>query len=982
MAPRHVMSKAEVDPTTLVEIASVCNVSTEEIEDIYSCTPIQLNMISDKRSELFHFVVSFGPEANINDFCEALRQVVSLNAILRTRLVKCRIGIVQVVIDEDHTTEQRSGNVEEYLGSDMAKVGDFGEPLFCSTFIDRVFVATIHHAIMDYWSINTFLNQDVPAVFYGKPPTKRPAFKEFVAQYISISESAAKSFWAPRFKGAPAIFPKKVPGIHPIARTTEARMINLKGIGDQISPTLLPSLAEAAWALTSALYADSDSVAYGLVLSGRSSALNGIEGTLGPTLAEVPVQVNLQRNMTVKRFIKDRAAALRQLQAPYAAQYGMEKIGAISEAARIASECQALFNIRPVMTGADRTEWGDVDVKLDRVMWLRGSFILQLICNIRDDGILVETRSDPRALSKDYLHQILNQLEHTIQVLTRVPFQTRLGNLDLLNPHDRAEVFQWNTTACKTLRAAERCVHELFTEKARDKPTDTAVEASDGNASYQMLDQMSDRLAHELKRRAITHEQPVAFILEGSLCAVVVILGILKAGGVCVPIDRAYSKKRKEAMISISGAKSLLVSSEDYQESVNLAADVFVVSLESIGQLPKVSDASDNAHIPRPDDLAYIIFIHGSATNVSKGVMVEHRSLTLSLTSLGQRLGWDSGCRFLNSSGYASHLSPYEIFGALLFGGSLCIPPRVPQYASSYTHFSDFIKLAKVNWALLSPDILHSLSPDHTPNIKSVVCTGDSIPADITNKRWENCNFFKSWGIPEASPLGIVGDGTPSSDYPEKIGTPIGCRVWIVNPQNIHELTPIGGVGELIIEGHIVARGYLNSQSNNKTSTSFVLPPAWASSSGSKGGSRFLRTGDLAKYNTDGSISLVGSRDNRVNLGGQIVQLEEVERVLSICPEVRDIVTLTKISGGRTQLIAVLSLADLQLPRGTVLRPLTGDDIKSADQIIDIIGTYARSRLPSVKVPTIWLAVQEMARTASGKLDRAAVREWLKALRY
>ncbi|RYP42033.1 hypothetical protein DL767_000545 [Monosporascus sp. MG133] len=975
MAP-VVMSKAEVDQTTLVEIASACNVPADRIEDIYSCTPIQLSMISEARSEIFHVVVSFGPEANIDGFCEALRQVVSLNAILRTRLAKCSLGIVQVVVDEDHVTERRSGNVEKYLGDGMATFGDLGAPLFHSVFIDRTFVATIHHAIMDYWSINTFLNQDVPAVFYGQPPTKRPAFKEFVAQYINIDESAAKSFWAPRFRGSPAIFPRKNPGVHPVARPTESRMIYLKGIGDRISPALLPSFAEAAWALTSGIYADSDSVAYGLVLSGRSSALNGIESTLGPTLAEVPVQVNLQRNMTVERLIKERAASLRQLQAPYATQYGMEKIGTISEAARIASECQTLFNVRPLMARADLTEWGDIDVKLDRVMWLRGSFILQLICNIRDDGVLVETRSDPGILSKDDLHRILNQLEHTLQVLTKVPLQTRLDKLDLLTPHDRSDILRWNIAVHET---AERCVHEVFTGKARAQPEAMAVEASDGNASYQKLDQMSNRLAHELRRRGVAPGQSVAFILEKSLCAIIVILGILKAGGVCVPIDKAHSDERKAAMISISGAKSVLVSSTEHSESVNLAPDVFAVSAESIAELPEVTDTPDNDHL-RPEDLAYIIFTDGNSAKVPKGITIEHRSLVSSLTSLAQRLDWDPGCRVLNSSCYALDISVYEIFGALLFGGCLCIPPEVPPDASRETHLSGFIESAKVNWALLGPGLLRNLSPGDVPSLQSVLCLGEPIVAE-TSKAWsENRRFFKAWGKTEASALSIVGQVTSTSDYPERIGTPVGCVAWIVNPQNIHELAPIGGVGELLIEGHIVARGYLNEEAN-KSSTSFVLPPAWSSCAGRKGGTRFLRTGDLAKYNTDGSISVVGSRDNRVNLGGQILQLEEVEKVLSSCPEVRDVVALTKISGGRTQLIAVLCLADPQLPKGTVLQQLTGHN-SIVDRHVDAIGAYARSRLPSVRVPTIWFAVEELARTALGKLDRAAVREWVKTLRY
>lgn len=175
-----------------------------------------------------------------------------------------------------------------------------------------------------------------------------------------------------------------------------------------------------------------------------------------------------------------------------------------------------------------------------------------------------------------------------------------------------------------------------------------------------------------------------------------------------------------------------------------------------------------------------------------------------------------------------------------------------------------------------------------------------------------------------------------------------------------------------------MASGYLNDEA--KLSASFITSPAWASPSG-RTGSRFYRTGDLAKYNPDGSISFIGREVNRVKLGGQVIQLEEVESVLSSCDKVRDIITATKISAGRTQLVAVVSLADPQLPRTSVLEKLPDSYAEAADQQLKSVQSFAESMLPLGKIPSIWLIVQKLPRTASEKLDRAAIRAWLKGAR-
>ncbi|KAH8808822.1 putative aminoadipate-semialdehyde dehydrogenase [Xylogone sp. PMI_703] len=957
------MSRAEVDQATLSEIAAICNLSMDQVEDVYGCTPLQLEMITGTRAEVFHIVLNFGPLADRDRFCDALRRVVSLNSILRTRFVECSFGILQVVTSEEHVTKNQSRDVEEYLRDDKAHCLTLGAPVFRSAFFKDKFVATIDHTVMDYWSLTSFLNEDVMSVYYGlKPKIHRP-FRDFVTYCQGIDESIAKSFWGSRFKNIPAVFPKVNPGFNPRGRQKDARKIALRHIGKAVSPSHIPSYAEAAWALTTAIYADSESITFGTVLSGRSSALNGVETTLGPMIAEVPVQVNLHGNMSVEQLIKDRVTSLRQLQIHSALQYGIRRIAAVSEAARIASGFQTLFNIRPAM--AISAQASDEFISFDRLVWPQGPFALDLICSLLDDGILVETRFDPLVICERQVDRVLNEFEHILRMFMEISLQTKLNKLQLLNPCDYSEIFKWKTT----VRTIERSLHEVFIAQAEAQPEALAVEAYDETLNYVQLNQMSDRLAHELRRKGMASGDRVALIFEKSLWAIVAILGTLKAGGVCVPIDKYDLAEHKAAIVSNTGANVVLTSSVEHVNSIDLAPNVFAVDKESIAALPEVNEILDSGGCS-PEDLAYIIFT-SSSTGAPKGVMIEHRCLVSSLNSLSQRLGWQPGTRVLQFSAYVSSMSMSEIFGPLLSGGCLCIP-----FEATYgSDLSSYIRTAKINSALLTPSVLRDISLEDASYLQTLVSVGERIDATIY-KAWNpTVRLFKGWSACETSTVSVIAELVPESPHHDNIGTPVGCAAWIVNPQNINQLIPIGGVGELLINGPGVARGYLNNKA--ETSTSFVSAPLWASSLEIEE-TRFYRTGDLARYNPDGSISLIGRIENRVKLGDQKVQLEELESTLADCIEVKDVMTSSKIVAGRTQLLAVISLADPHLPCRAVLQKLPDAYATLAEQRLNTIQLYARSRLPSGRVPTIWLVVEQLPRTVFGKLDRAAVREWLK----
>ncbi|KAI1111537.1 putative aminoadipate-semialdehyde dehydrogenase [Nemania sp. NC0429] len=987
MAPRTVMSLEEIDEPTLSNIAKSCDIPKDLIVDVYGCTPMQLAMIAETRAEVLHFILSFGPTADIDRFCQSIRQVVSTNSILRTRIVECSLGIVQVVTSEEHVTEHLSGDVEQYLDDDRTRRVGLGTVLFRTAFVDRVFVATIHHAVMDYVSVAALLGKDLPAAYYGFAPNPRPAFKQFVAHCMNIDQAAARSFWASRLKGAPAVFPRVEKDVIPAPLERAGSMIRLTQTGNAIFQTHVPYYIEAAWALTAATYTASDNVVYGYVLSGRSPTLEGAESTLGPTIAEVPVQVNLQRNMTVEWLLKDRAATLRQLQMHPASQYGITAIGAINESARIASGFQTLLNIVPVLPMSSE----EAGVKYDGVIWRGGSFALQLVCRIRDDGISVEPRCDPALLPDSQLRRILNQFEHTLQWLVKVPQSTKLDELPLLNDHDRSEILSWNKIVPEP---TEDCLHELFRARARSQPEAMAVESSDGNASYSRLDQMSDHIAYELHKRGVSPEQPVAFIFEKSLWAIVAILGIVKAGGFCIPIDPDERYDRKAAILSLAKANIILTSSMEHANATSLAPDVLVISPDFATARPELGIPEDLGLLSSslsPENLAYMICTGGS-TRTPQGVLLEHRSLASSLTWNAQRLNWGPESRILQFAPYASSASIMEIFGALLFGGCLCIAAGdacggLAPKSKLELELPRSLASVKANWAMLPPSVLRAVSPNQVPGLRWLASVGEPIDADASERWGVDRRFFNCWGACGASVWSTVAELGPLCPHPESnIGRPVGCAVWIVNPRDPHQLCPIGAVGELWIEGPGVARGFLKSEEAETTMGSFIsAPPPWVAAFKRNGkGARLYRTGDLGRYNPDGSIFFVGRQANQVKSAGQKLQVEEIERALTSCGDVEDVAVLAKISGGRTQLVAVVCLAggggggSGGPATMTVLQELDGIFSEAVEQRLDVIREYARSRLPSSMVPTLWLAVERLPRSRSGKLERALISTWLR----
>ncbi|KAK6829677.1 hypothetical protein PG987_010261 [Apiospora arundinis] len=935
------LSTKKLDPAVLEHISRVCQFSIEEIEDVYPCTPLQEAVIAHPSENAYNhcIIISLSPTLEPDRLCSALHQVVRENSILRTRIVECGIDILQVVTSASPDIRVSTDTLEDVLAQEKAALMTLGTPLMRMVIASGRLILTLHHALGDGWAVHAFLD-DVSSVYYGRPSQSHASFKLFVEYLQSFEKAKSIAFWANRFTGTPAAFPSVSPGYYADASAKIGHQIHFSAHDMDISIGLIPSYLEAAWALTSKVYSGSGNVAFGLVLSGRTPALGPVQSTLGPTIATVPVQVDVDMQSTIRQMIKTRLHTRRELTNSPALQYGLQNIRSISDAAQLASNFSTLLSISSPV-GEDLTYLEDMkqEYEYDR----HGPYCIGLVCVVNDQGVSVDAAFDPKVICERQMRRVLAQLEHTFLLLVRSPPDTPLSQLELISNSDKMEQLQWNAISPQSNK--EACLHTQFAALARKQPTETAIVSHDGTMTYEQLDTASNSLAQELRRKGLGGEKSAALIFEKSQWAIVAQLAVWKAAGVCVPIDPSYPLAQKQTILSSCKAVILLTSTMHLKEAHSLEENVICVNRHLLLGLPPAVPSSIQDHGTSPSQIAYLLYTSGS-TGQSKGVLLEHGNLATSLRAFGDRIGWKPTLRVLQFAAYVWGASIIEIFGVLLFGGCVCVPSDETRLAG----VEEFIVDNNVQSAILTPTMIRMISPDDVcGTLESLISAGEPLNIHSIDSWAKRLRYYNGWGAKR-------------------------------NCHNIQELLPIGAVGEIVVEGAGVARGYLND--GLRTAASFIVPPSWTPLSRQRSqeealSRRMYRTGDLGKRNPDGSICHMGRKDSQVKLHGQKLDLLEIEAVLCSSTAAKACAFLRVSDEGKTDLVAVFTVESLEVPTPTPLKRVFPNLNPAIDRDVAKIRDGAFSRLPSYMIPTIWIVVEELAVTTTSKLDRRAIQNWV-----
>ncbi|KAM5435314.1 NRPS cluster protein [Microsporum ferrugineum] len=508
--------------------------------------------------------------------------------------------------------------------------------------------------------------------------------------------------------------------------------------------------------------------------------------------------------------------------------------------------------------------------------------------------------------------------------------------------------------------AIERCLHHLIEDQVKMRPKDDAIRFGGRVFSYQEMYEMSSRLAEHLVARGIKSETAVPICFDKSALAIISILAVLQAGGMCVPLDPSHPAERLLEIIAKCKAKLILVSAS-HATLIKPLAEPVIVEDQLFAELPS-SSHSRPGQLVVPDSAAFVMFTSGS-TGTPKGVVIEHRAITTSIKSNARFLRIDHRTRALQFASYTFDVAIEEIFTPLSQGGCVCVPTELERDNG----LADFIAKHQVTWADMTPTVASALlKPEQVPSLRTLVLGGETVSSEVVKTWNDQLDLIIMYGPAECAINCAGNDSVDSKKGGQHLGAALSSVLWVVDRNNHHQLCPRGGVGELLVEGPILARGYLGEQ--QKTDSSFVTDLRWT---GGGNGRRFYKTGDLVRHNYDGSLDFVRRMDGQIKVRGQRVETEEIKACLRSLLSEDWSSTVDQLTIDKRRVLCLFICNGSAIGHGVP----DLDEGDSAIAMCEQIPNFLAQRLPSFMVPSLVVALRFTPTLASGKLDRRSLQK-------
>ncbi|KAI1145254.1 acetyl-CoA synthetase-like protein [Nemania diffusa] len=532
----------KTDISALVDdVSTQCRVSTSAIQDVYPCSPLQEGLfalaIKHPGDYVMQLVVDLSREVNVNRFRAAWLEVVRNTAVLRSRTVQVdAIGLLQVVLKEGIEWAMAS-DFHRYLEADRAKIMQLGEPLtryaiiHDDTGIPRSFVWTVHHAIYDGWMIPLIIDLVVRA-YHGEGLGQEPQFQTFIHYIQSRDREEMEVYWKQALEGFSSTpFPLLSQSDEPPRNYVAEQQISLRTTHSEFTES---TILRAAWALVVGRMTNSDDVVFGVTVSGRSTPVPGIDKMSGPVIATVPLRTRLSGAQRVSDYLKSVQQQATDM-IPYE-QMGLQHIAKLSPEARQATKFQTLLLVQPQKNTTIHNEMGKWQFGDDQERWF-GTYAFTLEVYLDEDDpskTTIKAFFDSRAIESDMVQRLLMRLEHVIRQLEAAHPTQRLDQIEMLTPADLEEIWGWNHSPPLPI---ESCAHTMVEKLARLQPSADAICAWDGELTYGMLNQLSERLALHLHVDLdIGPGSLVPLCFEKSMWMSVAMLAVLKTGGAfCTP---------------------------------------------------------------------------------------------------------------------------------------------------------------------------------------------------------------------------------------------------------------------------------------------------------------------------------------------------------------------------------------------------------------------------------------------------------------
>lgn len=584
-----------------------------------------------------------------------------------------------------------------------------------------------------------------------------------------------------------------------------------------------------------------------------------------------------------------------------------------------------------------------------------------------DDHLYARLDVGDSRISLPMAKSLIYSFNHAITSIATMTSMQSIGSLDLCGLNDCDQIANFTRSLAP---AQDALLHDLCLRHAITTPNALAVRSWDGDLTYSELSDFSSRLAHWLVGKGVRPGVFVACTFYKSTWAIVARLAILMAGGAYICVDGSDPPPYLVSVLERTQIKIMLTSTGYATRYTELVDVQFEVTDDSLRELPSV------AGIPcvdvKPTDACVVLFTSGS-TGKPKGIVQEHRSYASALTDYIRVMGMGPHSRLFQFDAYAFDISNNDFLAPLLAGGCCCVPTTSLSMDALMQDIDDL----QANMMFATPSVAIEIDPERVPTLKMMCIGGEPVSDAVLDKWLDNVKLVNQYGMGEVASL-CAHNPNLRKGHGAVVGRPASGAIWIVNQDHPDLLMPVGAVGELLVEGPHISRGYLDHVSG-KSENFLTAPPMWMTElHEDRPLHRFYRSGDLGRYNHDGTIELIGRKDTMLKLDGARVEAGQVEYVLRQHLSNGDaaiVDVLGAVDGAGDPILGVyLYLANnpMNLETGPVeemqFRPIMKRHAIYA--LTEALSEGVRQSLPTYYVPSLFLLVDQIPRTKSKKTDR------------
>ena len=832
---------------------------------------------------------------------------------------------------------------------------------------------TMHHIITDAWSTKILVH-DVFVVYRSIQQGERAAlpplriqYKDFAvwqqAQLETPAFQAHEEYWLNKFQG-------ELPALDLVPNVTRPPIKNTNGqvLGTYLPRELASPLKEicirAGGSLFSGLVASVLAILYkytgqrdiiiGTPVAGREHP--DLQSQIGFYINTIPLRNRLEGKGSFTDLFHTVSATAMEAHAHQAYPFDrlIEKLQLQRDASR-----SLLFDVflnfqhnledgasagdpASVENGASAGDDGPAGTAADEISDLGlSSSKFDLIFNFSEAGeaihLAVEFNRD--VYTRSTIEKFIGHYKELLAALIADPLAP-LDRLSYMPVEERRQLSGFAEGAKLTYQP--ETIVDLFLSQVDRVPNHVALWSGTDRMTYRELHERSNRVANYLRAKGVKEEDLVALFLDRSVRAVVCILGILKAGGAFMPVDRVHPAEKVAGILSGSRAGFMLTDKKGLELIAGLSRPELTVLDADDDEIAAASTETPAGRIAS-SQLAYVLYTSGS-TGAPKGVQVEHGSLTNYLRwVLTAYIPGEQDGNFGLFTTLSFDLTFTSLFGALVKGAMLYVYPQDMPVEDILAHYLnnkelDLIKLTPAHLQLIA-----SLGIKST-HLKNFIVGGEQLRRqhlDVIFRISPDAVVYNEYGPTEATVGCTVATIRRGDTGIISIGRPIiNNSIYILDEQL--DVSPLGFTGEIHIGGLQLARGYLHM--DELTRAKFIHHPF-------KEGELLYKTGDFGRWLPDGNIEYTGRQDGQVKIRGYRIETGEIETALRQNKDIRDVVVMSRsVSWEDNDLVAYI-VSSVRIDKEALRADL-------------------KSRLPEYMIPKSYIMVSKLPLTSNGKVDR------------